>query len=259
MKTENSRYTASKAQGQILERNSFQDKPLLLHFKRDLKKLNIPRKDDKKLELLLGIIEGEEYQHIAIEKTMFDNICNSLTRFTLFMKNEMKKPVVFVIDETQYILQQKTNNKISLESFYRSSIAQEILSAAMAEDFYLSLFYPQLDGINIRDDIVENDKFPVYTIEWNTRSLINYGDYLLLEMNKNAAKTHCKSLPDFKTLVNYTNSAIADTINRISTPKTLLHFMEKLIIEMNNGASDVAEPFIATYKNVDNAFKKSKE
>ena len=250
-------YSARKANGQILERNNFQDKPLLTHFKKDLNKLRVIRKDDKKLELLLSIVEGEGYQHTTIEKTLSDNVFNSLTYFTLFMKNHMNKPVVFIIDEIQYISQQKNDYKTSLELFARSSISPEILSSVMAENFYLSLFYPDIEGVNIQDAIIRSDKFPVYTINWDSRSVLHYADHLLQKMKKTASRNRCKSLPDFKTLVNYSNEATADIIDRIPTPRALHYFMEKLITEMNKCTNDVENPFIATHDNVNNAFKKS--
>jgi hypothetical protein len=257
-----SMYSTNKAKIRIGDQDSFVDKTLFTHFKRDLKKFSILRKDGKKLELLLAIVEGEGYQHIAIDKTMSDNVFNSLTHFTLFMKKRVKQPVVFIIDgidENQYFFQENSAHKTSLELFYRSSISSEILSAVMAQKFYLSLFYPEVVGINIQDAIIRNDNFPVYKIEWNTKSLINYADYLLKEMNENALTTRCEVLPDFKKLVNYGNTQIAVIINQIQTPKALRHFMFELIQEMNNCANDVEEPFIATYENVDTAFKKTRD
>jgi hypothetical protein len=86
------------------------------------------RKDSKKLELLLVIVEGEHFQHQSAGKTMSKDIVNSLTHFTLFMKNHMKQPVVFIIDgidENQYFFQQNAVHNRSLKLFYRSSISQE--------------------------------------------------------------------------------------------------------------------------------------
>ncbi|CAF1526630.1 unnamed protein product [Adineta steineri] len=261
-KSNKSMYKTNEANVTIGEQNKRVEKPLLIQLKKDLMKFNILRKDYKKLELLLSVVENEEFQAEVAKKNMFDNIINDLIDFTLFMKNEMKKPVVFIIDgidENQYFFQHNVINKRSLELFYRSSVAQEILSSVMAQNFYLSLFYPQLDGINIRDAIIRNDKFPIYTIEWNTRSLINYGDYLLQEMNKNASDTHCRPLPDFKTLINYHDTHIADMINEIKTPRALHYFMTALIREMNGCASESTEPFIATYRDVKMAFKNSNQ
>jgi hypothetical protein len=257
-----SMYSGNNTNAQIAEQNKYVDKPLLIQFKNDLKKFNVLRKDSEKLELLLSVIEGEGFQHQSAKKSMSDNVFNDLTHFTLFMKNHMKKPVVFIIDgidENRYFFQQNVVNKRSLELFCRSSISQEILSVVMAHNFYLSLFYPEIEGINIQDAIVRNDKFPVYTINWDTRSLINYADYLLQEMNKNASTTHCRSFVDFKTLVNYPDPQIADMINEIQTPRSLHYFMIELIREMNKCANDVQRPFIATYENVKMALKKSNE
>jgi hypothetical protein len=146
-----------------------------------------------------------------------------------------------------------------LELFYSSSISQDILQGAIPHNFYLSIFYLKIGDINMQDATVRNDKFPIYTINWNTTSLIDYADYILEEMNKNASASRCKSLKDFKTLVNYDNKKNAEMINQISTPRALHYFMQNLIIEMNYCANDGQEPFIATFDNVDNAFKKSIE
>ncbi|CAF1309230.1 unnamed protein product [Adineta steineri] len=127
----------------------------------------------------------------------------------------------------------------------------------MAHNFYLSLFYPEIDGINIQDMISRNDEFSSYTINWNTKSLINYADYVLQEMNKNASTNRCVSFSSFKTLVNYSNQQSADIINRITTPRALHYFMEKLVTEMNNCVNDSTESFIATVENVANAYNKS--
>jgi len=191
---------------------------------------------------------------------MFGNIFNHLTHFTVFIKTHLKRSVVFVIDgidENQYFFKENVVNKLSLELFLRSSVSQEILSSVMAHNFYLSLFYSEIDGINIQDTVIRNEKFPIYGINWNTKSLINYADYVLEEMNKKVSANRCKSFPDFKTLVNYTNVQSADIIDQISTPGVLHYFMEKLIMEMNNCANDSREPFIATFENVANAFGKS--
>ncbi|CAF3899343.1 unnamed protein product [Adineta steineri] len=259
-KTNNSMYTATKAESQILERNVYRDKPVLTHLKQDLNKFNALRKDYDKLHLLLSIVEGEGFQSKVIENTMFDNVFNHLTCFTVFIKTNLKKSVVVVIDgidENRYFFTDNLVNKLSLELFLRSSVSQEILSSVMAHNFYLSLFYPEIDGINIQDMISRNDEFSSYTINWNTKSLINYADYVLQEMNKNASTNRCVSFSSFKTLVNYSNQQSADIINRITTPRALHYFMEKLVTEMNNCVNDSTESFIATVENVANAYNKS--
>ncbi|CAF4523254.1 unnamed protein product [Didymodactylos carnosus] len=127
----------------------------------------------------------------------------------------------------------------------------------MANNFYLSVFYPKIDGINIEDAIIRKDKFPTHTITWNTKSLINYADYVLQQMNKNAIKTRCKPFTDFKTLVNFSNKKIAQIIEKIPTPRALHYFMIALISEMNNDANSVKEPFKATFENVHAAYEES--
>ncbi|CAF1463367.1 unnamed protein product, partial [Adineta steineri] len=174
-----------------------------------------------------------------------------------------KKSVVVVIDgidENRYFFTDNLVNKLSLELFLRSSVSQEILSSVMAHNFYLSLFYPEIDGINIQDMISRNDKFPTYKIKWNTDSIINYADYLVQKLSKRSSSTvRCKWFTNFEKLVNYPDQKNAAIINRIATPRELHYFMIDLISEMNNCAKHVAKPFIATSENVKNAFEKSTE
>ncbi|CAM4942885.1 unnamed protein product [Rotaria socialis] len=259
-KTDNGIYSANNAVVQILERNVHQDKPFLTHLKRELNKLIVLRNDNQNLELLLLIAESEQYQNPIIERKIYDNVVTDLIYLTEFMKKHLKKTVVFIIDgidESQYFLKQAKDNNTLLPSFCRSSVSQTILSAVMAHNFYLSLFYPEIDGLNLRDVISRNDKFPTYEMNWNTKSLINYADFILQGMNEKASRSRCKSFTDFKTLTNYSNERNANIINRISTPRVLHYFMIELIREMNACANDVEEPFIATFENIDNAFNKS--
>ncbi|CAF4231287.1 unnamed protein product, partial [Rotaria sordida] len=121
------------------------------------------------------------------------------------------------------------------------------------------IFYPKIDGIDIEDAIIRKDKFPTHTITWNTKSLLNYADYVLQEMNKNAAKTRCEAFTDFKTLVNYSNKQIANIIAKIPTPRALHYFIVALIREMNIDASSVRKPFKATFDNVQTAYEESCE
>ena len=229
-------------------------------LKQDLSRLSVLRKDYDKLHLLLAVVEGEGFQNKVIASSMFDNVLSHLARFTEVIQSYTKKSVVFIIDgidENRYFFKDDVVNKISLELFLRSSVSQEILSSVMAHNFHLSLFYPQIDGINVQDAIIRSDKFPTYTIQWNTKSLINYADYVLEKMSQYASTSLCKSFSDFKTLVNYSNQESATIIDRITTPRELHHFMEKLITELNNCANDNPEPFIATLENVAAASKKS--
>ncbi|CAF1171838.1 unnamed protein product [Adineta steineri] len=255
-------YRASKAEIQIKERHFFRDKPLLTYLENDLRKLGALRQDGEKLHLLLAIAEGEGFQTKTLETTLSNNVLNDLRLFALFMKNHVKKTVVFIIDgidENEYFFQQNAVDKVSLELFYRSSISQEVVSATSSQNFYLSLFYPKIDGINIEDASVTSGNFPIHTIKWDTKSLIDYADYILQEMNKNASASRCKSLTDFKTLVNYSDRSNAEIINKITTPRAIDFFMKYLITEMNQCADNVHKLFIATADDVDNAVKKSIE
>ncbi|CAF1522040.1 unnamed protein product [Rotaria sordida] len=251
-----SSYKASKAHVQISERN----KPLLTHLQNDLNEFGTLNKNVGKLHLLLAIIEGEGFEYESIQKTMLGHVIRDLTDFSSFITKHMEKIPVFIIDgidENQYLNPNNEVNKISFESFYRSSVCEKILSLTMTNYFYLSLFYPKIDGINILDAIVRPDKFPTYTLTWNSKSLYNYADYVLQKLNKNASRTRCKAFTDFKTLVNYEDQRIAEIIDEIQTPRELHMFMMELITQMNHDASNVERLFPATEKNVRNAFEKS--
>ncbi|CAF1164502.1 unnamed protein product [Adineta steineri] len=208
---------------------------------------------------LAGYGTGERFQKKASVKHLYGEHFQDLVEFSSFIKTYFKKTPVFVIDGIDENVHFRANeiNKASFESFCRSSVSASILSMVMASHFHLSLFYPKIDGVNIEDFISRKDKFPIHTITWNTKFLINYAEYVLQDMNKNANETRCKAFPDFKTLVNYSNWKNAEIIDKIRTPRALHYFVEKLIVEMNGDASDAAEPFRATFENVDNAYKQA--
>ncbi|CAF0899322.1 unnamed protein product [Adineta steineri] len=262
-KTGNSMYRASKAEGQITDHNNVHNnKPLFTHFLTDLRKLSALRQDEEKLLLLLAIVEhkDEGSQIKALQTTLSNNVLNDLRRFALFMKKHVKKTAVFIIDgidENQFFFNENNVNKQSLELFCRSSLSQEIIAMVMAHNFYLSIFYPKIDGINMEDGIIRKDKFPILEINWNLQSIINYADYVLQETNKNTSPFRCKSFVDFKTLVNYSNTRNAEIINQITTPRALHYFMQHLITEMNHYANVVKEPFIATTENIYTAYEKA--
>ncbi|UJR10828.1 hypothetical protein I4U23_015015 [Adineta vaga] len=261
-KPSSSQYKASTTVTQFIQRNVYYDKLLLAHFKKDLNKFRVLNKNNRKLELLLGIVEGEKFESQAAKTTMVENIFEDLVQLTVFVRDHVKKSVVFVIDgidESPYLLHKSIDGKILLELFMRSSVCQEILSLMMTQNFYLSLFYPQIDDIQFQNDIVRKDKFPTLTIQWDTKSLMNYADYVIEEMNRNILRNRCQLIPDFETLVSYTNPQIADIINEFQTPRELHQFIRKLIVEMNNCAKDNDKPFIATFDNVNNAYIKAKE
>ena len=261
-KSPGSSYQASTAVVQIQERNVAQDKPLLVHFKTDLSKFSVLNQDYERLYLLLAVMEGEGFQHKAIRNNVYGNVLNDLTKFSLYIKKQWNKTPVFIvdgIDENRYFFQKKAVSKASMESFCRSSVSQEIISKVMANNFYLSIFYPKIDGIEIQDVVIRKDKFSIHGIDWNIKSLINYADYVLQEMNKIASSARCEAFTDFKTLVNYSNKRIAEIINRIPTPRALHYFMIELIPEMNNDANEVQPPFRATFENVHNAYEKAYE
>ncbi|CAF3907296.1 unnamed protein product [Rotaria sp. Silwood1] len=261
-KTHESLYKASEARVQIQERHIFQDKTLLTHLKTDFNEFSILNKNIEKLHLLLVIIQGEGFQHQSMQKTMFGHVLRDLSDFSSFIKKHMKKMPVFIIDgidENQYLSQNNDVNKISLESFYRFSVSEKILSLTMANYFYLSIFYPKIDGTNIRDAIARPDKFPTYTLTWNSKSLINYADYVLQELNKNSSSTRCKSLKDFKTLVNYDDKQVATIIDQIMTPRALHYFLLEVMKNMNDDATHVKNPFTATYENVRDAYKNNEK
>ncbi|CAF0730069.1 unnamed protein product [Adineta steineri] len=247
-----------KADGEHVQQSKHHNQQLLNHLIGDLNKFSILNKNSERLGLLLIILEGEGFQNRAIAKHLYGEHFKDLVEFSSFIKTYFKKTPVFVIDGIDQNVHFVGNeNRDSFESFCRSSVSPSILSMVMANHFYLSLFYPKIHGVNIKDVITRKDKFPIHTISWNTKSLINYADYVLQEMNKNANDTRCKAFPDFKILVNYSDKRNAEIVNKIPTPRVLHFFMQALMREMNGDASNAVEPFEATFENVDNAYKQA--
>lgn len=90
-KSTSSMYSAKNAVVQILERNVYQDKPLLTHLKRELNKLIVLRNDNQNLELLLLIAEKEGFQSSIIDRSMHNKVVTDLIYLTEFIKNHLKK------------------------------------------------------------------------------------------------------------------------------------------------------------------------
>ena len=261
-KKSNSEYRAIDATVEIPERNVHFDKPLYARFKSDLQEFLVLKKDLTRFQLLLHVIEGENFTQEMVNKYLHGKVLQHLVEFSLFIKSNLHKSVVFVIDgidENGEFFHDNKVRKGSLESFGRASVSQEILALVMAQHFHLSIFYPKIDGINIEDAIIKKDKFPTYKIKWSTKSILNYADYVLQEMNKDASNSRCVPFTDFETLVNFSNRKVAEIIQKIPTPRALHFFVIALIGEMNDDAKSVKPPFIATFKNVLTAYDESVE
>ncbi len=231
-------------------------------MKTDLQKFSLLNKDPQRLHLLLIILEGEKFDLQAGKKHLYGHVFQDLTQLSLFVKNHLNKTPVFIMDDSNengYFFKNEQVNQASLGKFCRSSVSKGIVALTMADHFYLSIFYPKIDGIDIEEYISRLDKFPVTKIEWNTKSLLNYADYVLQEMNKNASETRCRAFTNFETLVNMFDKKIADIIEKIPTPRALHYFMYTLIKEMNDDAGRVEKPFQATLNNVQAAYKSSQE
>ncbi|CAF0753493.1 unnamed protein product [Didymodactylos carnosus] len=100
--------------------------------------------------------------------------------------------------------QVKANKKQMYGNVFDDLISQQIEAMIMANNFYLSIFYPEVPGaIQLQNAIIRKDKFPVYTITWNPKSLINYADYVIQHLGNGASFYRCQALSDFKTLSNH--------------------------------------------------------
>jgi hypothetical protein len=252
-----SKYKIENAEEQLRQENVKSDRQLLKHLQNDLEKFVILSQDFERLLLLMSVLRGEKFEGRARNKHVYGNTIQDLIEFSSFIRKSVKKTPVFVIDdidENKLLVRNNEVNSAALESFCRSSISQSIIGAALTGNFYLSLFYPKVNNVNLENVIIPKDKFLTHIITWNRNSLINYADYVLEEMNKKASKKRCKPFPDFKTLVNYTNGKIAEIIDKILTPRELHLFMMELIIEMNGDANNVRIAFEATEENVRTAF-----
>ena len=255
-----SKYKIEDIKQQLRQENAQDDEQLWEHSQEDLEKFTILRQDFERLLLLLFVLRGEKFEDRALEKQLYGNTIQDLIEFSSFIKKSIKKTPVFIvdgIDDNKVFVRDNEVNTAALESFCRSSISSSIVIAALSGHFYLSLFYPKIDNINLENIIIPKDKFLVHAINWNKNSLINYADYVLSEMNKQASSKRCKPFPDFETLVNYSNREIAKIIDRITTPRELHGFLRSLMEEMNSNANNVKTPFEATLDDVKNAFDRA--
>ena len=257
-----SKYKIEDIKQQLRQENAQDDEQLWEHSQEDLEKFTILRQDFERLLLLLFVLRGEKFEDRALEKQLYGNTIQDLIEFSSFIKKSIKKTPVFIvdgIDDNKVFVRDNEVNTAALESFCRSSISSSIVIAALSGHFYLSLFYPKIDNINLENIIIPKDKFLVHTIDWNKNSLMNYADYVLSEMNKNASSTRCKPIPDFKTLVNYSNEEIAKIIDIIPGPKALQIFMLALAEELDRESGSADRSYLPSLTNVKNAYRKSVE
>ncbi|CAF0729916.1 unnamed protein product [Adineta steineri] len=92
-------YKATTTNTQIRENNRHEDKPLLTQFQNDIQNFKVfDLTQNRKLHLLLAIVEGEKYQANAKKRQMHDNVLEDLIKFSTFMKKYVNKKVVFIID-----------------------------------------------------------------------------------------------------------------------------------------------------------------
>jgi len=257
-----SKYKIEDIKQQLRQENAQDDEQLWEHSQEDLEKFTILRQDFERLLLLLFVLRGEKFEDRALEKQLYGNTIQDLIEFSSFIKKSIKKTPVFIvdgIDDNKVFVRDNEVNTAALESFCRSSISSSIVIAALSGHFYLSLFYPKIDNINLENIIIPKDKFLVHTINWNKNSLMNYADYVLSEMNKNASSTRCKPIPDFETLVNYSNEEIAKIIDIIPGPKALQIFMLALAEELDRESGSADRSYLPSLTNVKNAYRKSVE
>ena len=257
-----SKYKIENVEEQLRQEKANRDHQLWKHLQEDLEKFTVLRQKFERLLLLLFILRGEKFEDRALEKQLYGNTIQDLIEFSSFIKKLVEKTPVFIvdgIDDNKVFVRDNEVNTAALESFCRSSISSSIVIAALTGNFYLSLFYPKIDNINLENIIIPKDKFLVHTIDWNKNSLMNYADYVLSEMNKNASSTRCKPIPDFKTLVNYSNEEIAKIIDIIPGPKALQIFMLALAEELDRESGSADRSYLPSLTNVKNAYRKSVE
>ena len=257
-----SKYKIEDVEKQLRQEKAKRDDQLWKHLQEDLEKFTVLRQKFERLLLLLFVLRGEKFEDRALEKQLYGNTIQDLIEFSSFIKKSIKKTPVFIvdgIDDNKVFVRDNEVNTAALESFCRSSISSSIVIAALSGHFYLSLFYPKIDNINLENIIIPKDKFLVHTIDWNKNSLMNYADYVLSEMNKNASSTRCKPIPDFKTLVNYSNEEIAKIIDIIPGPKALQIFMLALAEELDRESGSADRSYLPSLTNVKNAYRKSVE
>ena len=257
-----SKYKIEDVEKQLRQEKAKRDDQLWKHLQEDLEKFTVLRQKFERLLLLLFVLRGEKFESRALEKQLYGNTIQDLIEFSSFIKKSIKKTPVFIvdgIDDNELFVRGNEVNTAALESFCRSSISSSIVIAALSGHFYLSLFYPKIDNINLENIIIPKDKFLVHTINWNKNSLMNYADYVLSEMNKNASSTRCKPIPDFETLVNYSNEEIAKIIDIIPGPKALQIFMLALAEELDRESGSADRSYLPSLTNVKNAYRKSVE
>ena len=114
-------------------------------------------------------------------------------------------------------------------------------------------FIPQIPKAPFTISWSRQDKIPVTKLEWSELKLINYADYVLDHLRKQA-KHQCRPLPDICSLFGGKNLC-STYIRLLRHPRDLNIFFTKLIQHMNTVCSERDPPFIATEDDLKDVYK----
>ena len=202
--------------------------------------------DDRPIVLLFNILS--EFK-IPFARLQYDK----LAVLTDFYRNNFQFTPTFIIDsleEVAYFFNENKLNVKAIETFVVTSVQDFIFNRYYDGSIEIIYFFPLLKNVNIRNHIKRKDKIFVFTLEWTEHHVKNYADYLLKRMNEQKKKNKCIELPDFHKLVNYEENK--EYIQKITTPRELNIFMQKLILKMNSASEK--NKFVVGKEEVKEAF-----
>ncbi|CAF1234850.1 unnamed protein product [Adineta ricciae] len=157
------------------------------------------------------------------------------------------------LDETEIFFDKQDINFSALQTFVNSSVNDEVLQMVLGNwgkggnkfnKLSFHFFIPEIPRAPFKISWSRQDKIPVTKLEWDELKLINYADYVLDHLRKQA-KHQCRPLPDICSLFG-DEKLCSKYIRLLRHPRDLNIFFKKLIQRMNTVCTKRNPPFIAT-------------
>lgn len=183
-----------------------------------------------------------------------------------FVKKVFQKKLLLVVDsldESSYLFVNSINpNLVSLQAVVDAFLDDSLLTLALGNDndvlFDILVFLPHIKNLEIKWKRV--DKIPVISLNWNSKHLHNYADFVLFNLKQQQYGYHCKSLPNFSGLLDDENDVVKHVLDSLRQPRDLHMFMNSLLSILNENANiNNEKPFIASKEMALEALEQAKE
>ncbi|CAF0799590.1 unnamed protein product [Adineta ricciae] len=232
----------------ILDRKVFND----LTAKHQDIRVKLDRTNTDALKVLVAMKVKTGYDLASLLERSYRDQLRILVNF-LNMVDIGITVIMDSLDETEIFFDKQDVNFSALQTFVNSSVNDEVLQMALGNwgnggnklnKLSFHFFIPEIPKAPFNISWSRQDKIPVTKLEWDELKLINYANYVLDHLRKQA-KHQCRRLPDICSLFG-DEKLCSKYIRLLRHPRDLNIFFTKLIQTMNTVYTKRNLPFIAT-------------